>query len=299
MHRSGTSALTRMMNLLGADLAPDLMAANFFNETGYWESLELANIHDIILSAFNSSWDDILDNNYFQNKNTQKYKDALSNYLIKTFSDSHCFVIKDPRLCKLIPLWLTVLTELDIDIKIIIPFRNPLEVAASLQTRNAFIAEKSFLMWLRCILEVEKQTRGLQRCFINYQQVLDDTDNVIKTISEQCQLQWRVDINKALQAINEFIDASQYHQRINSEQLAQSDVCIWISESYNLLNQLSLQDANNQTIILQQLDTIAAALLQADKLYASVIIDKHNTLKKLNQEALLFSQRITQLSKNF
>ena len=41
MHRSGTSALTRVLNLLGAELPSDLMPAASTNPTGPWEAIEL------------------------------------------------------------------------------------------------------------------------------------------------------------------------------------------------------------------------------------------------------------------
>ena len=41
MHRSGTSALTRIFSLLGADLPKNLMPPSPANKTGYWESQDL------------------------------------------------------------------------------------------------------------------------------------------------------------------------------------------------------------------------------------------------------------------
>ena len=41
MHRSGTSALTRMLGFCGADLPQRQLPANSFNSTGYWESAEI------------------------------------------------------------------------------------------------------------------------------------------------------------------------------------------------------------------------------------------------------------------
>src|SRR5262245_41143141 len=59
MHRSGTSALTRVFSLLGADLPKNLMAAApSSNETGHWESLDLFVIHDELLTSAGSRWDD-------------------------------------------------------------------------------------------------------------------------------------------------------------------------------------------------------------------------------------------------
>ena len=39
--RSGTSAVTRVLNLLGAALPAKTLAANYGNERGYWEPLSI------------------------------------------------------------------------------------------------------------------------------------------------------------------------------------------------------------------------------------------------------------------
>ena len=57
MHRSGTSALTRILNLLGVDLGSKLMPASPENEAGYWEHAEIVRIHDELLGELGTSWD--------------------------------------------------------------------------------------------------------------------------------------------------------------------------------------------------------------------------------------------------
>jgi len=49
MHRSGTSAVTRTLNLMAA--APD-------NAAGFWESADIMAVHDRFLAAIGSAWDD-------------------------------------------------------------------------------------------------------------------------------------------------------------------------------------------------------------------------------------------------
>src|SRR6516164_8769546 len=58
MHRSGTSAVTRVVSLLGADLPKNLLPPSLTNELGYWESSDLMTIHDELLSSGGSKWDD-------------------------------------------------------------------------------------------------------------------------------------------------------------------------------------------------------------------------------------------------
>ena len=59
MHRSGTSVISRVLNLLGAELGIDLLPAGPYNERGFWENLKFTRIHDKLLQQLGSSWDDM------------------------------------------------------------------------------------------------------------------------------------------------------------------------------------------------------------------------------------------------
>src|SRR5262245_1129987 len=58
MHRSGTSAITRMLNLLGATLPKNILGGGPGNETGHWEPRRLIHLHDQLLSEAGSHWND-------------------------------------------------------------------------------------------------------------------------------------------------------------------------------------------------------------------------------------------------
>ena len=60
MHRSGTSLLTRLLNLLGVELGPNqFLTTEPLNDNpkGYWEHKELTLISDEILHRFGGRWD--------------------------------------------------------------------------------------------------------------------------------------------------------------------------------------------------------------------------------------------------
>ena len=50
MHRSGTSALAGVLNMLGCDLPETLMPANAYNEKGYFESNAIRLLNDRVCS---------------------------------------------------------------------------------------------------------------------------------------------------------------------------------------------------------------------------------------------------------
>ena len=62
------------------------------------------------------------------------------------FGDSRLFVLKDPRMCRLVPFWRSVLNEFGAARCFIIPVRHPLEVAASLKARHGFLTAKALLL---------------------------------------------------------------------------------------------------------------------------------------------------------
>ena len=59
MHRSGTSAFTRILNLMGAKLPKQLIGALPGNEAGHWEPERLVLLHDQMLAEAGSSWRDL------------------------------------------------------------------------------------------------------------------------------------------------------------------------------------------------------------------------------------------------
>ena len=61
MHRSGTSLLARILNLIGVDLGPDEVLTTepvADNPKGYWEHHEITAISDAILKRHGGSWDE-------------------------------------------------------------------------------------------------------------------------------------------------------------------------------------------------------------------------------------------------
>src|SRR5260370_22649785 len=57
MHRSGTSCITRMVNLCGASLGESTIGANEYNKSGHWEAAQGLEINELILRYSGGSWD--------------------------------------------------------------------------------------------------------------------------------------------------------------------------------------------------------------------------------------------------
>ena len=57
MHRCGTSMITRVFSELGADPGNNLMPPAEDNPEGFWEPVDLVDVHDELLDYLGSSWD--------------------------------------------------------------------------------------------------------------------------------------------------------------------------------------------------------------------------------------------------
>jgi hypothetical protein len=176
MHRSGTSALTRVLSFLGCDLPKTLMRATEHNEAGHWESQAITDFNDLLLESAGSKWNDWLAFNagWYRSPKAEEFKKRALPLLNEEFGTSHLFVMKDPRISRLLPFWLDVIGAAGVKPVIVVVMRNPLEVAASLEQRDGFAPALGHLLWLRHVLEAEAASRGRNRFYCCYHALLTE-----------------------------------------------------------------------------------------------------------------------------
>lgn len=184
MHRSGTSALTRVLNLLGCALPDNLLGAGVGNETGHWEADSAVTLNDQIFASAGTRWDDWgpLNDDWRQSplRDEMLHKAAA---VIEEHADlGSLFAIKDPRLCRLADVWLAAMEEAKVEPLAVLMVRNPAEVIASLESRDLMAPEYGQLLWLRHALDAEFFSRGSKRVFCCYDQLLSNWFSVIDRV---------------------------------------------------------------------------------------------------------------------
>lgn len=194
MHRSGTSALTRLINLHGVTLGSDLLEAAFDNEAGFWENRKVVEFHERVLAALGSSWDDPreLRADWLERVQAAGLFDELAALIVAEFGDAPIWAVKDPRLCRLLPMWLKVLGQLDVEPKLIFAMRHPGEVVGSLMRRNDLSAAAASLIWLRHLAEPEQVSRDARRCIADYSAVLGNWRACMARIADDLGVTWPV-----------------------------------------------------------------------------------------------------------
>jgi glycosyltransferase involved in cell wall biosynthesis len=217
MHRSGTSALAGVLCGLGA-AAPKktLMESDPCNQKGLFEALALTQAHDEFLAAAGSCWHDWrkFDLQWARSQAAAQYSAKIRTVLTEEFGDEPMIVLKDPRICRFVPYTLSLLADLDVSPVAVLPIRNPLEVALSLQRRDHFAVPKSMMLWLRHVLDAEYFSRHLPRYFLPYEGLLQNWRHHVDRIAEQTDVAWPDRSDRSGVEIDEFLTTELYHERV-------------------------------------------------------------------------------------
>ena len=176
MHRSGTSALTRLIGHLGAALPTDAIEAHADNARGYWESAAIVKADDQLLRVARSSWFDPrpLDLSRLEASALRSRKDRIWEAVTVAFGDAPLMAVKDPRQCRFVPTIVETLAEHGVASRAVLMLRSPQAIARSVATRDGTTPAFAQLLWLRHMIDAERATRGLQRAVVDYDSMLGD-----------------------------------------------------------------------------------------------------------------------------
>ena len=227
MHRSGTSALTRVINLLGAALPGNLMPSTSDNEEGYWESYDFAYLNRDLLEAAGTTWHDYspIPDARFTSETVRAFRRQAQALLEESFHRSPLFVLKDPRLCRLVPFWRPVLQDFGAAVHFVLILRHPQEVYRSLAARaehEAFAsasitsAATSDLVWLRYVLESEHQTRDFDRVVVTFDGLLQDWAKTLSRLASDLSINFPRSLKEVSPSVSQFISARHKRQCVVS-----------------------------------------------------------------------------------
>ena len=284
MHRSGTSALSRALNLLGGDMPPRLIEADQWNAAGYWESKPIKDLNEEMLVSGGGEWSEWLEFNpdWFKSSAVQRFRDRAIELVGSEFTDSPLFIFKDPRLSILMPFWRSIFDELGIDQVAIHPLRNPVEVARSLERRNNFLMSKGVLLWLRYTLDGERGTRGLRRIFTTFDDLLEDPAGLIERTQDDLGLIWPRNSVKARREIAQFLSADMRHHRDGARVLRSlSYGSDWVVRTYETLMGFAADGENADGRA--ALDEVRAQFVAASHAFGTIAKDNEDRHAKIAQ----------------
>lgn len=217
MHRSGTSLLAGILDRLGCKGPQTQIPADCKNPTGYHESQRIFRLNDEILAAAGARWDDWqpLREGWHNSSRFNEFRARAVELLEAEYGDASLIYLKDPRICRLLPLWRDVLDQKGYRVACILTHRHPVEVSASLEARRNIKVEPSIgmLSWLRHVMDAEVASRGLPRIFTSYASLLPNWQDVTHRAEQAFGLTWPAAPHTAHERMTELIDLGLYRQR--------------------------------------------------------------------------------------
>jgi hypothetical protein len=176
MHRSGTSAVTGVLNTLGlpAARAEDRFPTKQWNARGNYESSSVTKFDDQLLQLLGGTWwaPPVLVPGW----ETDPQLSGALNRATTVFGAAHPagrWVWKDPRACLLLPFWDQVLGP---DMPRIVVLRNPLEIADSLHERNGIPREHAVALTERHLSGCLRGSAGRPVLITSYDELLNRID---------------------------------------------------------------------------------------------------------------------------
>ena len=214
MHRCGTSALARLLNLCGAVIPGSLLPASAHNPRGYWESTEVLQINNRALQSAGLEWNAVfeIEAGWYDTLPGRAFLAEAKRFATELDSSHRLLLIKDPRFSLLATGWRQALEAAGFLVKIIIAYRDPAEVAQSLASRQllyvpheAWPPERSHAIWINYLLSAERTSRGGHRTFVDYGLVMNDWRSALSQINSDLELRGQLRYEGVEQEIDTFL----------------------------------------------------------------------------------------------
>lgn len=257
MHESGTSAMAGVLHHLGADAPLHLMEPSPTSHLGYGECDSACAFDDGALASHAVERTDWMpaDDSWLRTESTADLIREVGPLVKSEFGESQLFVLQDPRLSRLTTLWLEGLARLAIESKAVIMLRNPMETARSLHRRNGIALEDGLLIWLRYLLDAEKNTRDTSRVFVSYEDLLSDWHKTSERIMNELGVVWPRSPGVPAAEIEKFLAPSlRHHTDVIADLDSQSRIGPLVARAYEVL--LGFCEDENRADALAVLDGI-------------------------------------------
>jgi len=214
MHRSGTSAITRALKVLGVELGDRLMpSVEDDNDAGYWEDIDFNALNIEMLYAIGKDW-------FYTSPVTQADLEILDKqgYFLKAekllkekLKDRKLFGVKDPRMAQLLPFWKEFFAKCDVNVSYVLTIRQPLSVSKSLEKRGWEGRERNCLLWLSYVVSSLSLTDSNSRVLVDYDRLMRDSEHELERMAHSLNLS--VDKKEPVNYRSEFLDHDVPHSK--------------------------------------------------------------------------------------
>ena len=181
MHRSGTSALSRVLSLMGLYFGEENVETETHatNSQGFRDRGDVRQVNDAVLWSAGGDWDQVcrFEPELIPDERMGVYRRVMRRIVVHMDAHRPWFV-KEPRCCLTYPFWRSVL-ETPVCIHI---YRNPLDVARSLEARNGMPIPVGLALWEAYNVKAVDASADVKRLVVSYEQLMASPSRVVRNM---------------------------------------------------------------------------------------------------------------------
>ncbi|MDN5853908.1 MAG: sulfotransferase family protein [Actinomycetia bacterium] len=212
--RSGTSTLAGMLRQLGVHVPQPEVVPDQTNPRGFAEPQWLVDFHDELLERSRVQVSDARPRAWFEAgrpTTREGVRQRATDWLEEQFEHTDELVLKDPRLAWFLGLWRVAAIRADATPCFATMLRPPTEVVGSKQKyyNGRLSNAHGTAAWINMMLHTERATRGSDRVFVRYHDLLDDwTSSLARTGDALALDRIRTASTDGMRRVHNFVDPS-------------------------------------------------------------------------------------------
>jgi len=305
MHRCGTSVITRALSTLGVELGDRLMPpSGGNNDKGFWEDIDFNLLNIELLKTLGHDWHTLtpVRAEEWQNPLLDAFKPQAKALVQHRFENTNCFGVKDPRMARTLPFWISIFESLKLDIAYVIACRNPANAARSLASRDGFELEKGYFLWQEHMLLSLKHSENSARVFVDYDLLLQNPDKQIERIAKALKLNFDAEKRELKEFKEQFLEKGLRHHKLDLDILNSDEAApIEVIELSKLITSVASDQLSDGIKVKEKTDSLYQDLLKHLPAYNLMrLYDDRTTelTKTVSQKNLEIEQTNESLSTN-
>jgi len=179
------------------------------------ENAPVVKLNGAIMKSFHTFNGDFASLDTIEWTGAPVYVAQAREVLRSQFSGSPLFGIKDPRMCRLWPIWAQALKACGAAIRFVVPVRHPVEVAQSLHSYGCS-TNHGLMWWLAYTLDAERYSRTEPRAFVSYPDLLADPKGAMERIADVLGVSWPKPLDEVEPSLRTFLERSMRHRSQDS-----------------------------------------------------------------------------------
>jgi GT2 family glycosyltransferase len=274
MARSGTSAITRLLALLGVELGPAealLPPIAGENAKGFFEHRPLMRINKELLQRLGGSWERPphplpgweLDPGF------EDLRERARALLAADFAAARLWGFKDPRTSLTLPFWNQLLGD---RVSYVICQRRPLDSARSLEHRNRIRLDDGIALWTHYTASALAYTAGHRRLIVAYEELFSARDALVARLADFLGVGRLGESAEVRAQVQEWIAADLRHHAGTLRELVEHPAVSVEAQALHLLLELAVAQRGSAAALAseQALDSMAQTLLRHEAARAAL-----------------------------